>query len=567
MELNQKFRQLITLVCESIADFRSYDLSRIAVSIGRSRSRSKNGLWAYVVPLRYIGGKSERRGLRWGIPGTYTYDCEKIIKQHPQARYLMTFLCPRFFYLSLEERMETLVHELYHLHPTMRGDLRRFAPPYRHHGPTPAAYDRQVKKYMQEAYSYFPELKNHPLLQLAEKDFKELSSKRFSIPKRVFRPFGQQNLFGLRSLLVFLALSATGVQAQASKKTKLADLFKSSTKKQKVKKRKKSSTKKKRAAKKKSYYSNQPGKFYEQASTNAKITGYYESGERMGLVKKSPKGSWLYLKDKDFYAWAFARDFRPYKNKSKEDIKIIPKTEEWKADKTQYFIKEDTKFFENPTKFSEQSGVLLKDDEVEVLETSKNGQWIMIHLPLTGDKGWLPKKLLISKTAKGVKRSGPFAVDLLASYGSHGHKLGLGIFGSYNFLSQGLGFDPRARMEIGLLFSLWQGESFNISGQSLKASYQMSALMFRYVSAFDRGRINVAVQLGGAYRRADISSSLSATIINSLQLARLRSGLGALMGLAAWWSLNPKLLIGLHWNLYLAGYAANMGGAQLTFRF
>ncbi len=143
--LNQEFQRVMAVVCEGISEFRDYDLKRIAVSVGHSRNKGRYGVWAHVIPLHYVGGKPERRGARWGRPGTYVYESLALKADCPEARYLMTFFVPRFFVLSPRERLETIVHELYHVHPTLRGDLRRFARPHMHHGPTPTLFRRKVK--------------------------------------------------------------------------------------------------------------------------------------------------------------------------------------------------------------------------------------------------------------------------------------------------------------------------------------------------------------------------------------------------------------------------------------
>lgn len=184
--LNEEFQVLIALVCESVGIFKLYDPKLIAVSVSRSRSSGKNGVWAYVVPLRYPGGAEFRRGSRRGRSGHFLYHSPQIQKKHPEALYLMTFLVPRFFGLSSFERLETIVHELYHLHPELRGDLRTFSGKHRHHGPTPHAYTRRVRELTTEALAQSSWLKEHPLIAHGIDYFAHRKDHHLAIPKRVF---------------------------------------------------------------------------------------------------------------------------------------------------------------------------------------------------------------------------------------------------------------------------------------------------------------------------------------------------------------------------------------------
>ncbi len=138
------------LVCESISIFRLYDADRIRVSIAPSRTQSRYGVWAQVTSL----GEAQLNEL-----------------------YLMTFFFPRFFLLNSRERMETLVHELYHLHPQFDGRLRKFPRPHIYHGPTPSQFRRRVTGLTQEALNHLPSLNSHPLICQGPDYFRNHSQK------------------------------------------------------------------------------------------------------------------------------------------------------------------------------------------------------------------------------------------------------------------------------------------------------------------------------------------------------------------------------------------------------
>lgn len=181
--LNREFEILLSLVCEGIDIFKNYDTQKILVSVGRSVSKGRWGVWAHVGPLK-------SRPL-WGQ-----------IETSPKV-YLMTFLFPRFFELSEQERLETIVHELYHLHPSLDGRLRTFARPHVFHGPTPGAYRRRVHELSCEAIKKIPQILSHPLLKGKAQDFEGHDYERFSRTSRNTLPSKPKNKMKLGRWLQF----------------------------------------------------------------------------------------------------------------------------------------------------------------------------------------------------------------------------------------------------------------------------------------------------------------------------------------------------------------------------
>ncbi len=134
--------QLIAEVASSVPDFKQFDAKRIRVSASFNRSRNRGGVLAYVVPLRYRDGVPvELRKHRGRL-----YHWAMVPQKHEghEILYYMYFMLPRFLGLSLREKIETVVHELYHIHPTFNGDLRRFKGRSKLHG-DPKEFDRNVR--------------------------------------------------------------------------------------------------------------------------------------------------------------------------------------------------------------------------------------------------------------------------------------------------------------------------------------------------------------------------------------------------------------------------------------
>lgn len=60
--------------------------------------------------------------------------------------YVVFFFLPRFCDLSLEDKLTTIFHELYHISPDFDGDVRRFPGRNWQHGSSREAYDARLRK-------------------------------------------------------------------------------------------------------------------------------------------------------------------------------------------------------------------------------------------------------------------------------------------------------------------------------------------------------------------------------------------------------------------------------------
>jgi len=97
------------------------DPSRVAVSFCQTRKRDVHGLYASLTPLRFAGGSTEtvRRGRKWGIQRLVDASGREML-------YILNFYLPRFMDLGFNEKLTTVLHELWHIGPRFDGDLRRF---------------------------------------------------------------------------------------------------------------------------------------------------------------------------------------------------------------------------------------------------------------------------------------------------------------------------------------------------------------------------------------------------------------------------------------------------------
>src|SRR5690606_28030364 len=96
------------------------DMGRVAIRFCQARIRSRHGIYASLTPLRFAGGElvTHRRGRVWTVERLFDDAGREML-------YLLSFYLPRFMERPLEEKLSTIVHELWHIGPSFDGDLRR----------------------------------------------------------------------------------------------------------------------------------------------------------------------------------------------------------------------------------------------------------------------------------------------------------------------------------------------------------------------------------------------------------------------------------------------------------
>jgi predicted metallopeptidase len=93
------------------------DLERVHFAVFYSRHAKRILTFARCYPLP-IGTRKR---------GRYTYRLETVNTEYgKKARYIVAFAWERFWGLSPRDRLETLVHELFHISPAFDGTLRQF---------------------------------------------------------------------------------------------------------------------------------------------------------------------------------------------------------------------------------------------------------------------------------------------------------------------------------------------------------------------------------------------------------------------------------------------------------
>ncbi len=118
------FTEHMRLLCTDLAarlpELSHIEMSRVAIRFCQARIRSRHGMYASLTPMRFEGGRleSRRRGRAWTVERLFDDAGREML-------YLLSFYLPRFLERPFEEKLATVVHELWHIGPAFDGDLRR----------------------------------------------------------------------------------------------------------------------------------------------------------------------------------------------------------------------------------------------------------------------------------------------------------------------------------------------------------------------------------------------------------------------------------------------------------
>ncbi|MDR1478369.1 MAG: hypothetical protein LBJ00_05450 [Planctomycetaceae bacterium] len=180
------YTSALTRVCEDIC-FRvpalnHIDMKRVAVCYSQTRHSAPVGTFACVTPMRFCGGnltKSTRNG-EVTLHRYFSNSGEEYL-------YIIHFYIPRFIELSLSQKLETIVHELYHISPSFDGDIRRFAGRCSTHGHSQKKYDQIVQGFVDHWLKQNPPPQIWDFLRLDYKTltvtYGKLVGKKINFPK------------------------------------------------------------------------------------------------------------------------------------------------------------------------------------------------------------------------------------------------------------------------------------------------------------------------------------------------------------------------------------------------
>mgnify|MGYP006124546679 CR=1 FL=1 len=134
-----------------LVELQHIDLERVAINLCQTRKDVKHGLYASLTPLRFEDGAVQKklRGRRYSVDRV----CNRAGQEY---LYILSFYLPRFMNTPVEEKLSTIIHELWHISPDFNGDLRRHLGRCYAHGPSQRDYDAQMDRLAQNWLALSP---------------------------------------------------------------------------------------------------------------------------------------------------------------------------------------------------------------------------------------------------------------------------------------------------------------------------------------------------------------------------------------------------------------------------
>lgn len=115
---------------------------QILFALSRSRSDGTHGTYARIAPLRFAAGEPEYTRRRGRF--TETFRMPALVHEGREILYLIYIMVPRFLRLPAEQKLATVIHELYHVSEQCDGDIRRFPGRNFAHGSSRRAFNRRI---------------------------------------------------------------------------------------------------------------------------------------------------------------------------------------------------------------------------------------------------------------------------------------------------------------------------------------------------------------------------------------------------------------------------------------
>lgn len=172
LDVSAAMRQVCNDIVARCPELAHVDVERILISIVPARSSSPYGLQSRLTPLRFDQGATQQRR------GRTLYRVQRYEVAGVEMLYLLSFCVPRFFQLPFAEKLLTIFHELYHVHPSCNGALRRLPGACSLHGPSKRAYDAHMAELVRE---YLAKRPAETLLGFLRRDVRSLSERYDSI--------------------------------------------------------------------------------------------------------------------------------------------------------------------------------------------------------------------------------------------------------------------------------------------------------------------------------------------------------------------------------------------------
>jgi len=181
-DFTRHVRRLCVDLTTRLPELGHIDMSRVAVRFCQTRKAVPYGIHASLTPLRFAGGDlySKRRGQLWTVERLYDDLGREML-------YLLSFYLPRFMERSFEEKLSTVVHELWHVGPRFDGDLRRHPGRCYAHSHSQKQYDALMRQLAAKWLSLDPPGEVHDFLRYSFRQLEQhhgrVFGQRIATPK------------------------------------------------------------------------------------------------------------------------------------------------------------------------------------------------------------------------------------------------------------------------------------------------------------------------------------------------------------------------------------------------
>jgi hypothetical protein len=142
VDLSARLAALSGDLCRRVPELSHIDPNRVLFCISRSRAVGTHGTYARIAPLRFAEGRTEVTLRRSRFLETYRHT--PLLHEGREILYLIYLMVPRFLRLSFEQKLSTVLHELYHISERCDGDIRRFSGRNFAHGASRQGYNRRI---------------------------------------------------------------------------------------------------------------------------------------------------------------------------------------------------------------------------------------------------------------------------------------------------------------------------------------------------------------------------------------------------------------------------------------
>jgi predicted metallopeptidase len=153
-------RRLCVDLAGRLSELAHVDMGRVAIRFCQTRAAGGHGLQASLTPLRFQRGQRhvQRRGRTWTIEPLYDANGREML-------YLLSFYLPRLWQRPWQEKLATVVHELWHIGPEFDGDLRRHQGRCYAHSHSQRQYDALVERLSHRWLALSPPAKVYEFLR------------------------------------------------------------------------------------------------------------------------------------------------------------------------------------------------------------------------------------------------------------------------------------------------------------------------------------------------------------------------------------------------------------------